>query len=47
MVKTAVADNVLEGWDPTPADLGLLADYGVGKITAVLYRGAVISAASA
>jgi hypothetical protein len=47
VVKTAVADNVLEGWDPTPADLGLLADNAVGKITAVQYRAAVIAAASA
>ena len=47
MVKTAVAGNVLEGWDPTPADLVLLADYAVGKITAVQYRAAVIAAASA
>jgi Antitoxin VbhA len=47
VVKTAVADNVLEGWDPTPADLGLLADYAVGEITAVQYRAAVIAAASA
>jgi hypothetical protein len=47
VVKMAVADNVLEGWDPTPADLGLLADYAVRKITAVQYRAAVIAAASA
>ena len=47
MVKMAVADNVLEGWDPTPADLGRLAYYAVGKITAVQNRAAVIAAASA
>lgn len=44
LVDTAVSDNVLEGWDPTPADLGLLTDYAAGKMTAEQYRAAVIAA---
>lgn len=44
---TAVADNVLEGWEPTTAEISLLAEYAAGKITAEQYRAAVLAAVSA
>lgn len=44
---TSVADNVLEGWQPTAVEVQLLADYAAGRITAEQYRAAVLEMVSA
>lgn len=40
-VETAVADNVLEGWEPSPADVGRLAQLAAGDITFDEYRASI------
>lgn len=41
IVTTAVADNVLEGWQPTRADIQALVDVVCGKATTEDYINAV------
>ena len=45
-VQTAVADNVLEGWAPTDADLTRLSELAAGHITFEQYRAEVLAHAA-
>lgn len=42
-VTTAVADNVLEGWKPSPSDVDRLAELASGTISFDDYRRSVLS----
>ena len=41
-VRTAVANSVLEGWQPTKADVDRLAAFAAGTITIEQYRAWVL-----